>query len=131
MYANAPYWYWGGWNEANTTEPMKAFEDYHDTQSKTLLNNQVLPAGMTAEQDLDAALDNIFAHDNIAPFVSKQLIQRLVTSNPSPQYVARISSVFNDNGSGIKGDLEAVVRAILLDPKPGEPMHWPIINLAN
>ena len=117
MYANAPYWYWGGWNEANTTEPMKAFEDYHDTQSKTLLNNQVLPAGMTAEQDLDAALDNIFAHDNIAPFVSKQLIQRLVTSNPSPQYVARISGVFNNNGSGIKGDLEAVVRAILLDPE--------------
>ena len=117
MYANAPYWYWGGWNEANTTEPMKAFEDYHDTQTKTLLNNQVLPAGMTAEQDLDAALDNIFAHDNIAPFVSKQLIQRLVTSNPSPQYVARISGVFNNNGSGIKGDLEAVVRAILLDPE--------------
>ena len=117
MYANAPYWYWGGWNEANTTEPMKAFEDYHDTQSKTLLNNQVLPAGMTAEQDLDAALDNIFAHDNIAPFVSKQLIQRLVTSNPSPQYVARISGVFNNNGTGIKGDLEAVVRAILLDPE--------------
>ena len=117
MYANAPYWYWGGWNEANTTEPMKAFEDYHDTQSKTLLNNQVLPAGMTAEQDLDAALDNIFAHENIAPFVSKQLIQRLVTSNPSPQYVARISGVFNNNGSGIKGDLKAVVRAILLDPE--------------
>ena len=117
MYANAPYWYWGGWNEANTTEPMKAFEDYHDTQSKTLLNNQVLPAGMTAEQDLDAALDNIFAHDNIAPFVSKQLIQRLVTSNPSPQYVARISGVFNNNGTGIKGDLKAVVRAILLDPE--------------
>ena len=117
MYANAPYWYWGGWNEANTTEPMKAFEDYHDTQSKTLLNNQVLPAGMTAEQDLDAALDNIFAHDNIAPFVSKQLIQRLVTSNPSPQYIARISGVFNNNGRGIKGDLEAVVRAILLDPE--------------
>jgi uncharacterized protein (DUF1800 family) len=117
MYANAPFWYWGGWNEANTTEPMKAFEDYHDTQSKTLLNNQVLPAGMTAEQDLDAALDNIFAHDNIAPFVSKQLIQRLVTSNPSPQYVARISGVFDDNGSGVKGDLEAVVRAILLDPE--------------
>ncbi len=115
MYANAPNWYWGGWNEADTIGPMKAFEAYHDTQSKTVLNNVVLPAGMTAEQDLDAALDNIFAHDNVAPFVSKQLIQRLVTSNPSPQYIDRISAVFNDNGNGVKGDLEAVVRAILLD----------------
>ena len=117
MYANAPYWHWGGWNEADTTEPMKAFEDYHDTQTKQLLNNQVLPAGMTAEQDLDAALDNIFAHDNLAPFVTTQLIQRLVTSNPSRGYVTRVSAVFNDNGRGIKGDLEAVVRAILLDPE--------------
>ena len=115
MYANAPYWYWNGWGVASTTEPMKAFPEYHDTESKTLLNNEVLPAGMTAEQDLDAALDNVFAHSNVAPFISKQLIQRLVTSNPSPAYVRRVSSVFNDNGHGVKGDLEAVVRAILLD----------------
>ena len=117
MYANAPYWYWDGWGVASTTEPMKAFEAYHDTEAKVLLNDEVLPAGMTAEQDLEAALDNIFDHSNVAPFVSKQLIQRLVTSNPSPDYVSRVSAVFNDNGRGEKGDLEAVVRAILLDPK--------------
>jgi len=117
MYANAPYWYWGGWNEANTIEPMKAFEAYHDVEAKVLLNDEVLPAGMTAEQDLEAALDNIFAHPNVAPFVSKQLIQRLVTSNPSPDYVSRVTAVFNDNGRGEKGDLEAVVKAILLDPQ--------------
>ena len=79
------------------------------------MNGEVLPAGQTAQQDLNAALDNVFAHRNVAPFVSKQLIQRLVTSNPSPEYVARVSAVFNDNGSSEKGDLEAVVRAILLD----------------
>ncbi len=117
MYANAPYWYWGGWIEANTIEPMKPFEAYHDTDAKILLNDELLPAGMTAEQDLEAALDNIFAHPNIAPFVSKQLIQRLVTSNPSPDYVSRVTAVFNDNGRGEKGDLEAVVKAILLDPQ--------------
>ena len=115
MYANAPYWYWDGWAVASTTEPMKAFAAYHDTETKTLLNNEILPAGMTAELDLEAALDNVFAHPNVAPFVSKQLIQRLTTSNPSPSYVARVSSVFNDNGEGVKGDLSAVVRAILLD----------------
>ena len=120
MYGNAPYWYWADWFNESTTQAMKPFEAYHDTETKTLLNGEVLPAGQTAEQDLDAALDNVFGHQNVAPFVSKQLIQRLVTSNPSPGYVARISAVFNDNGSGEKGDLEAVVRAILLDDEARE-----------
>ena len=120
MYGNAPYWYWADWFNESTTLAMKPFEAYHDTETKTLLNGEVLPAGQTAEQDLDAALDNVFGHQNVAPFVSKQLIQRLVTSNPSPGYVARISAVFNDNGSGEKGDLEAVVRAILLDDEARE-----------
>jgi uncharacterized protein (DUF1800 family) len=75
----------------------------------------VLRAGQSARDDLEAALDNIFAHANVAPFVSKQLIQRLITSNPTPAYVARVASVFNDNGRGVRGDLAAVVKAILLD----------------
>lgn len=120
MYGNAPYWYWADWFNESTTLAMKPFEAYHDTETKTLLNGEVLPAGQTAEQDLDAALDNVFGHQNVAPFIGKQLIQRLVTSNPSPGYVARISAVFNDNGSGEKGDLEAVVRAILLDDEARE-----------
>lgn len=99
----------------NLLEPMQAFEDFHDQGEKKLLNNVVLPANQTAQQDLDDALDNIFAHDNVAPFISKQLIQRLVTANPSPAYVARVARVFNNNGVGTKGDMRAVIKAILLD----------------
>jgi uncharacterized protein (DUF1800 family) len=71
--------------------------------------------------DINATVDCLFNHTNVAPFICKQLIQRFVTSNPSTGYVARISSVFNDNGSGVRGDLKAVVRAILLDTEAREP----------
>ena len=76
-----------------------------------------LPAGGTTQADLTAALQNIFSHPNVGPFISKQLIQRLVTSNPSPEYVGRVAAVFADNGSGVRGDLKAVVTAILMDPE--------------
>jgi len=95
--------------------PMVAIADRHSTSAKTLLDGRVLPARQTAEKDLAAALDNVFAHPNVGPFIGRRLIQRLVTSNPSPQYVERVATVFNDNGQGIRGDLAAVVRAILLD----------------
>lgn len=117
-----------GWNFANLnrwdayigngdgTQPMKAWAEYHDTlNSKKLLNGKIIAAGGTAEQDLKIALDNIFNHPNVAPFMSKQLIQRLITSNPSPEYIQRVAQVFNDNGSGIRGDFKAVVKATLLD----------------
>ncbi|HSC11971.1 MAG TPA: DUF1800 family protein [Rhodanobacteraceae bacterium] len=81
------------------------------------VNGGVLAAGGTPQTDLTFALDNIFNHPNVGPFISKQLIQRLVTSNPSPQYVRRVSNVFNNNGSNQRGDLAAVARAILLDPE--------------
>jgi uncharacterized protein (DUF1800 family) len=94
----------------------------HDPNAKTLLGvlpnpavPTVLPAGQTGQQDIDAAVHNVFMHLNTGPFVAKQLIQRLVTGNPSPAYVARIAAVFADNGSGVRGDLAAVVKAILLD----------------
>jgi len=89
----------------------------HDPLAKALLNGTVLPAGNTAQQDVDAAVLNVFMHPNTGPYVSKQLIQRLVTGNPTPAYVARISAVFANNGLGVRGDLAAVVRAILLDPE--------------
>lgn len=94
----------------------------HDDDAKTLLNypnavNRNIPEDLEGEVELDLALDNIFNHPNVAPFVSKFLIQHLVTSDPTPAYVGRISSVFNDNGSGVRGDLRAVVKAILLDPE--------------
>jgi uncharacterized protein (DUF1800 family) len=94
---------------------MVAVESEHDTTSKTLLNGTVLPGGQTAEEDLQGALTNIFDHPNVGPFVCKQLIQHLVTSTPSPAYVARISAVFANNGNGVRGDMQAVIRAILKD----------------
>jgi uncharacterized protein (DUF1800 family) len=102
-------------------QPMQAFVAFHDTEAKQVLNNETIPAGQTPEQDLTAALDNIFAHPNVGPFISKQLIQKLVTSNPSPAYVQRIATVFNDNGAGVRGDLGAVVKAILLDTEARNP----------
>lgn len=102
-------------NTANYFAPMAAVESEHDTTAKTLLNGAVLPAGQTAEEDLKGALANIFNHPNVGPFVCRQLIQHLVTSSPSPAYVARIAAVFADNGSGVRGDMQAVIRAILED----------------
>ena len=87
----------------------------HDPNVKTLLNGTVLPAGQTGQQDIDAAVRNVFMHPNTGVYVGKQLIQRLVTGNPSPAYVSRIAAVFNNNGGGVRGDLAAVVKAILLD----------------
>lgn len=104
-------------NPAYYIGSMVPFESNHDTTAKTLLNGLVVPAGGTAESDLKAALDNIFTHQNVAPFISQQLIQHLVSSNPTPAYVGRIAAVFNDNGHGVRGDLQAVVKAILLDPE--------------
>jgi uncharacterized protein (DUF1800 family) len=105
----------------NYRDPMAVIPANHDTTQKTLLNYAgaapVVPAGQTPEEDLDAALNNIFYHPNVAPFISKALIRQLVTSNPTPAYVGRVSAVFNDNGQGARGDLKAVVRAILLDPE--------------
>ncbi|MEM6885161.1 MAG: DUF1800 family protein [Verrucomicrobiota bacterium] len=106
--------------------PMYFFEDEHDRKSKQLLTytdlngNHVtgqIPARQSIEEDLNAAIDNLFHHPNVGPFIAYRLIQRLVTSNPSPDYISRVSDVFHDNGKGVRGDMRAVVRAILLDPE--------------
>ena len=89
----------------------------HDTGAKILLDGTVLPAGQTPDKDLADALHLIFMHPNVGPFIGKQLIQKLVTSNPSPAYVSRVAAAFADNGQGIRGDMKAVIRAILLDPE--------------
>jgi uncharacterized protein (DUF1800 family) len=111
-----------GWNIANADNttpdrmrlPMANNAAQHETGAKTFLGTTI-PAGTAGPASLTMALDTIFAHANLPPFVCKQLIKRLVTSNPSPAYVGRISQVFVNNGSGVRGDLRAVVRAILLD----------------
>ena len=102
--------------------PMQAFSSFHDTSEKKLLNGVVIPAGQTPEQDLTDALDNIFAHQNVAPFISRRLIQRFISANPSPSYVERVATVFNDNGFGVRGDLGAVIKAILLDVEARTPV---------
>jgi uncharacterized protein (DUF1800 family) len=102
-------------NPANFDGQMLAWQTQHDVDAKVLLNGKKLPANQTANKDLMGALDIIANHPNVAPFIAKQLIQKLVTSNPSPAYVARISAVFNNNGRGVRGDLRAVVKAILMD----------------
>jgi len=99
----------------NQVIPMQLYPTFHDTGVKKLLNGVELPEGQNGEQDLSDALDNIFNHPNVAPFIAIRLIQRLATSNPSPGYVRRVAQVFNDNGAGVRGDLSAVVKAILLD----------------
>jgi uncharacterized protein (DUF1800 family) len=85
--------------------------------AKTLLSGVTLPAGQTAEQDLAGVIDSIFNHRNVGPFVGRQLIQHLVTGNPSPAYVGRVAAVFANNGSGVRGDMRAVITAILNDPE--------------
>jgi uncharacterized protein (DUF1800 family) len=94
---------------------MVSFADHHEPGAKLMLDGYTIPAGQTSEQDLQQALDDIFNHPNVGPFIGKQLIQHLVTSNPSRAYVARVSAVFADNGKGVRGDLGAVVKAILTD----------------
>jgi len=92
------------------------FDKFHDQDEKIFLG-VTFPAGQTAKEDLGLALDIIFNHPNVGPFIGKQLIMRLVTSNPSPGYISRITEVFNKNSNGERGDLQAVVKAILLDPE--------------
>ena len=102
--------------------PMKAFESHHDTSNKRILG-VTLAAGQNAQQDLNSALDILFNHPNVAPFISRQLIQRLVTSNPSSNYIASVAAVFNDNGDGERGDLGAVIKAILLHDEARSTAH--------
>jgi uncharacterized protein (DUF1800 family) len=104
-------------NPINYEGSMVSFPAHHDGGSKLLLDGLVVPAGQTPEQDLKVALDAVFNHPNVGPFIGLRLIEHLVTSNPSPAYVARVSAVFADDGSGVRGNLAAVVRAILSDPE--------------
>ncbi len=102
------------WPEPDWRHPMELWPEHHSTAAKKLLD-VTLPPGQPAAQDLATALDDVFAHPNVGPFVCHHLIQRLVTSNPSPAYVYRCGQTFANDGHGVRGNLGAVVRAILLD----------------
>jgi uncharacterized protein (DUF1800 family) len=116
-----------GWNFAQTgtpvwngatpdyIDPMISFATHHEPAAKGILDGVTVPANQTPQQDLKMALDTIFNDPNVGPFFCRELIQRLVTSNPSPGYIYRVASVFNNNGHGVRGDLQAVIQAILMD----------------
>ncbi|PYS50044.1 MAG: hypothetical protein DMF68_08310 [Acidobacteria bacterium] len=116
----------GTTNVLNYQDPMvlSSNTNTYDTASKTLLNGVVAPAIVTGQNatvyktnELKIALDNIFNHPNVGPYISRELIKQLVTSNPSPAYVQRVAATFNDNGQGVRGDMKAVIAAILIDPE--------------
>ena len=130
------YWPWEDyswvkteWNsEYNKTpattinwKPMIPFEEWHEPGPKKLLNGKVIPAGQSTLEDIRDAFENLFNHPNVGPFIGHQLIQRLVKSNPTPAYIERVATTFNDNGEGIRGDMSAVIRAILTDPEALNP----------
>jgi uncharacterized protein (DUF1800 family) len=96
--------------------PMRAYENYHSSGAKVFLGRNC-PGGTPAADSLRCALDILFDHPNVGPFFGRQLIQRLVTSNPSGAYIARVAAAFADNGQGVRGDMKAVIRAVLLDPE--------------
>lgn len=99
----------------NLHERMELLDSQHDTSEKMVLGGMVIPAGQSAEDDIRMALNSVTNHPNVGPFLARHLIQRFVMSNPSPDYVKRVAKVFNDNGSGRRGDFKAVLKAILLD----------------
>lgn len=115
--------------------PMQAYAAYHSTSSKSFLGVTV---NSTAENEMNVAIDTLFNHPNVGPFIGRQLIQRLVTSNPSPAYISRVAAAFNNNGSGVRGDMKAVIKAILLDPEARTPavsgrgkLREPVLRLAH
>jgi len=112
--ANDPDWKFF-YGKLDGLKPMESWQPFHDVNAKVIVNNTPIPAGLQADAELDLALDVLFNHPNVGPFIGRQLTQRLVTSNPSPAYVARVAARFNDNGVGVRGDLFAVVKAILTD----------------
>lgn len=145
-------WSWGGpdnsdqrfYNQVKDPNreilPMQAYPAFHSTSEKRFLG-RTIPAGGTAEADLKIALDTIFNNRNVGPFIARRLIERLVSSNPSPAYVAAVALTFNDNGSGVRGDMKAVIRAVLMAPEArwgnvaslatSPKVREPVIRLAN
>ena len=106
------------WNNPSVKDwftPMQPYPERHENGEKLLLDGVVLPAGQTMEKDLQDALDNIFNHPNVGPFFSKHMIRQLVTSNPSDLYIERVARVFNADSNGQRGNIAAVVNAVLLD----------------
>jgi uncharacterized protein (DUF1800 family) len=130
--------FWNG--DPNYRQLMINFQEHHTAEAKKIIGGVMIPAGQPANVDLQQALDAIFNHPNVGKFIGRELIQRLVTSNPSPGYVYRVAQAFDNNGQGVRGDMKAVMRAILLDydargsSKAGQGVgkeKEPVIRLTN
>ncbi|MBC7498913.1 MAG: DUF1800 family protein [Herminiimonas sp.] len=147
-------WSWAGPDKSDTRfnggnadpdrdwKPMQSYPKFHATTEKSFLGTTVGAQGTAnPEASLKIALDTLFNHPNVGPFIGRQLIQRLVTSNPSPAYVARVAATFADNGQGVRGDMKALVKAVLTDPDArnettlGNPaagkLREPVVRLAH
>lgn len=96
---------------------MVTYLNGHDTDAKLLFSSVNFAAGQSAQADFAQAIHTLFMHPNLGPYLALHLLRQLVTSNPSPAYVARVAAAFNDNGQGKRGDMKAVLRALLLDPE--------------
>jgi uncharacterized protein (DUF1800 family) len=123
--ANPPTWSngsaaqprdWFRWGY-DSTRPMSFYPEFHDTLDRRILGGVVVPGSADGQARMELALDAIFEHPNTGPFIARQLIQKMVTSNPGPGYIHRVAAAFADNGAGVRGDLGATVRAVLLDPE--------------
>jgi len=106
-----------GFGNVDPTVTMAMYESYHEQSEKIMIDGTILPSGRAGMEDVNDAIDIIFNHDNVGPFISTRLIQQLVKSNPTPAYVNRVATIFNNNGSGVRGDMQAVINAILIDPE--------------
>jgi uncharacterized protein (DUF1800 family) len=101
----------------NYHEPMQMFDAYHDTDRKVILSNVVLPANQSGMQDITDTIDTIVQHQNVGPFIARLLIQRFVKSNPTRRYTRSVAEAFANNGAGVRGDMRAVIKAVLLHPE--------------
>jgi len=105
-----------GFSATDTSVPMAMYDAWHEPGSKNLLNGFTIPAGQTGMQDVEDTINHLFNHSNVGPFIAKRLIQRLIKSNPTPQYISAVAAAFN-NTNGIRGDMKGIIKAILLHPE--------------
>lgn len=136
--ADGRFWGWGGYQDPDRLwKPMQGYSQYHSLSEKRFLGATV-PAQSKADPagSLKVALDTLAAHPNVGPFIGRQLIQRLVTSHPSPAYVSRVAAAFNGSSGSTRGDMKAVIRAVLLDPEArnapgvdGGKLREPVLRL--
>jgi len=136
--ADGRFWGWGDWRDPDQLWlPMQGYTQFHSLAEKRFLGVTVPAQGKANPgASLKTALDTLAAHPNVGPFIGRQLIQRLVTSNPSPAYVQRVAKAFADNGAGARGDMKAVIKAVLLDPEArtasdaaGGKLREPVLRL--